>query len=101
MNKIGQMPVFGSSNDSSSSGTDSDALLTRTDPAGLPARLLQIFDQWCQDFFPHARDVDIKRNDGLVVDEMIPPTLLVLEKCAKGSEDMRIWLKDRLLPVDL
>lgn len=92
VSKLGHISVRGSSNTSSSD---------RTDPTALPARLLRIFEDWCDEVFPYPTEVDTERADGLVVDEIIPPTLLVLVKCARGSEEMRAWLKGKLLPVDL
>ena len=73
---------------------------TRLDLAALPLRLMRILDEWFDECCPFPMSVDAERND-IVWDETLPPLLLVLMKCAKGSDEMRKYLKDMLLPPQL
>lgn len=74
---------------------------TRFDPTALPARLLRVLEDWFASFLPYGKKVDEERTDGIVVDEVLPPLILVLMKLAKGNGDMRAYVKEALLPSDL
>jgi hypothetical protein len=74
---------------------------TRIDPTALPARLLRVLEDWFASFLPYGTKVDEERTDGIVVDEVLPPLILILMKLAKGNGDMRAYLKEALLPSDL
>jgi hypothetical protein len=63
--------------------------------------LLRVLEDWFASFLPYGTKVDEERTDGIVVDEVLPPLILILMKLAKGNGDMRAYLKEALLPSDL
>ncbi|WVQ96285.1 hypothetical protein IAU59_003389 [Kwoniella sp. CBS 9459] len=71
------------------------------DPTALPARLIRIFDHFFKTYIPWPRKPDDPLPQGLVVDEMLPPLLLLLTRAAAGSEPIRLYLTDILLPPNI
>ncbi|KAK4688560.1 hypothetical protein P7C73_g1537, partial [Tremellales sp. Uapishka_1] len=75
-----------------------------TDVTGTPSRLLAILEEFFQTHLPfprHPDDEDPDSASGAAIDEALPPLLLLLTRACHGSEDVRDFLKDRLLPPNL
>lgn len=71
------------------------------DPAALPARLLRILDTFFTSRLPPSRSVDEERNDGVVLDEMLPPVFLLLSHGVAGSGEIKRFVQAQLLPPNL
>ncbi|WVQ84382.1 hypothetical protein IAT38_006534 [Cryptococcus sp. DSM 104549] len=71
------------------------------DPTALPGRLLRVLDGFFEAYLPYPTKPDDTLQKGLVLDEALPPVLLLLTRAAMGSEKMRVWLKEALLPSTL
>nr|XP_019013018.1 uncharacterized protein I206_02515 [Kwoniella pini CBS 10737]OCF51799.1 hypothetical protein I206_02515 [Kwoniella pini CBS 10737] len=71
------------------------------DPSALPTRLLRIFDHFFETYLPWPKKPDDTLPQGLVLDEMLPPLLLFLTQAATGSEHIRSYLKETLIPSTL
>jgi len=74
---------------------------SRIDPKVLPSRLLLIFDRFCDAYIPFPKKPDDELQQGLVLDESLPPLLLLLGRAARGSDPVRAYLKQKLLPANL
>nr|WVH01956.1 guanine nucleotide exchange factor [Naematelia aurantialba] len=72
----------------------------RNDPRALPARVLHVVETFLETYYPFPKELDDEVK-GLVVDEVLPPVLLVLVRAAAGCSEMRTWLRDTLLPKNL
>ncbi|OCF75348.1 hypothetical protein I204_04203 [Kwoniella mangroviensis CBS 8886] len=69
-----------------------------SDPSALPTRLLRTLDHFFDTYLPWPKKPDDTIPQGLVPDEMLPPLLLLLTRAAAGSEPIRVYLKETLLP---
>ncbi|WVO17231.1 hypothetical protein L204_104923 [Cryptococcus depauperatus] len=86
---------------SMSSSRDSPmGLFSKADQRALPARLLSILDKFMETHLPYPKKPD-ELSQELVLDELLPPILLLLAKAATADEAMRNWLKETLLPSTL
>ncbi|WVF68758.1 hypothetical protein IAT40_003530 [Kwoniella sp. CBS 6097] len=88
---------------SGSSSTSRPAVQTPSshDPTALPARLLRIFDHFFETYLPWPRKPDDTLPQGLAMDELLPPLLLLLTRAAAGSGPIRANLKEALLPPNI
>ncbi|WWD18750.1 hypothetical protein CI109_103204 [Kwoniella shandongensis] len=86
---------------SSSTGPPNVVPTSVYDPSGLPIKLLRIFDHFFDAYIPYPRKPDDQLPQGLVLEEMLPPLLLLLTRAASSSEAIRLVLKDALLPSTL
>ncbi|WVQ73410.1 hypothetical protein IAR50_002982 [Cryptococcus sp. DSM 104548] len=66
-----------------------------------PARLLKVLDTFFETYLPYPTKPDDKLPQGLILDEVLPPVLLLLTRAAIGCDTMRVWLKGTLLPPTL
>ncbi|KIR32221.1 hypothetical protein I352_05454 [Cryptococcus deuterogattii MMRL2647] len=82
----------------SSSKPGSDAT---SDHIALSSRLLKILDQFFDTYLPYPKRPDDDLPHGLVLDEMLPPLLLLITNAILGLESVRLWIKETLLPVSL
>ncbi|WWC62884.1 uncharacterized protein I303_105482 [Kwoniella dejecticola CBS 10117] len=71
------------------------------DPSAFPTRLIRIFDNFFDTYIPWPKKPDDGLPQGLVLDEMLPPLLLLLTRAVAGSEPIRLHLKETLLPANL
>lgn len=71
------------------------------DPLAFPARLLKILDTFFTSHLPPRRSVDEERNDGVVLDEALPPILMLLSRAVAGNPDIKAFVKAQLLPPNL
>ncbi|KIR58484.1 hypothetical protein I314_05729 [Cryptococcus bacillisporus CA1873] len=72
-----------------------------SDHIALPSRLLKILDQFFDTYLPYPKRPDDDLPHGLVLDEMLPPLLLLITNAILGLESVRLWIKETLLPVSL
>lgn len=70
-------------------------------PSALPARLLKTLSRFLDTYLPYPKNPDDGFPDGIAVDEILPPVLLLLARAATGSEPMRRYLRLELFPIDL
>lgn len=73
----------------------------RERPTALPAKVVKVLEGWLQRWLPGATHPDSLGEDGPRVDEQVPPILMLLLRATAGSEAIRSYLKDVLLPSDL
>ena len=73
----------------------------RTDTTALPQRLLSVLKQFFDIYLPQPTKPDDELQKGLMLDETLPPILLLLARAAAGSDPIRGYLKETLLPADL
>lgn len=71
------------------------------EPTALPARLLKVLDTFFAAHLPPSRSVDDERQDRVVLDETLPPTLLLLSRAAAASPEIKAYIRSRLLPSAL
>ena len=50
---------------------------------------------------PRTTGPDDKLEQGLLLDDVLPPILLLLARAVEGDKEMRQWIKEQLLPADL
>ena len=74
---------------------------TTDDPTALPARLLKILDTFFTAHLPGSRPIDDERQDGIVLDELLPPVLLFLSRALAGVPEMKTYVKAQILPPTL
>ncbi|KAK8858858.1 hypothetical protein IAR55_003088 [Kwoniella newhampshirensis] len=88
---------------SSSSSSSRDGIVPPGvyEPAALPTKLLRIFDHFFDTYIPCPDKPDDELPHGQVLDEVLPPLLLLLTNAAIGSEPIRAVLKETLLPSTL
>jgi hypothetical protein len=60
-----------------------------------------VLEGWLQRWLPDATHPDTLGENGLRVDEQVPPILMLLVRAAAGSAPIRQYLKKYLLPADL
>lgn len=75
--------------------------MSRIDPTTLPKRVMKILEDFFDTFLPFPKKPDDELPQRLVLDEVLPPVLLLLTRAAVGSEPMRTCLKESLLPSNL
>jgi hypothetical protein len=74
----------------------------KDDPEALPRKLLEILEEFVREYLPRRVDVDDQEwAQGLILDEHLPPLLMLMARGASGSEPVRAFLKQSLLPPDL
>ncbi|OCF35034.1 hypothetical protein I316_03074 [Kwoniella heveanensis BCC8398] len=86
---------------SSSTSRPAVPVTSSHDPSALPARLIRIFDHFFDTYLPWPRKPDDPLPQGLAMDELLPPLLLLLTRAAAGSEPIRLYLKETLLPSSI
>ncbi|KAL0240580.1 hypothetical protein I308_106377 [Cryptococcus tetragattii IND107] len=72
-----------------------------SDHVALLSRLLKILDQFFDTYLPYPKRPDDDLPHGLVLDEMLPPLLLLITNAILSLESVRLWIKETLLPVSL
>ncbi|WWC88355.1 uncharacterized protein L201_003265 [Kwoniella dendrophila CBS 6074] len=90
-----------SSNESCSNKKPTVLPPSTQDVSALSSRLLRIFDHFFEVYLPWPKKPDDTLPQGLVLDEMLPPLLLLLTRAAAGSEAIRKHVKETLLPANL
>lgn len=70
-------------------------------PTALVVRVVKILETYLDRWIPWPTGPDDELERGLVVDENLPPILLLLSRAAEGSTPTRAYLKKLLLPEDL
>ncbi|ORX37095.1 guanine nucleotide exchange factor [Kockovaella imperatae] len=74
---------------------------TRHDPTALPRRVLAVLKDFFDTYLPLAKNPDEALPQGLVLEEALPPVFLLLARAVMASDEMRLSLKEELLPRDL
>lgn len=70
-------------------------------PTALVVRVVKILETYLDKWLPWPKNPDGELERGLVIDENLPPILLLLSRAAEGSQPSRLHLKKLLLPEDL
>jgi hypothetical protein len=71
------------------------------DSTALPSRLLKILVRFFDSHLPFPKNAEEDLPDGLAIEEVLPPVILLLARVAEGSEPIRSYLKLQLFPPDL
>ena len=74
---------------------------TMEDPTALPKRLMQILETFFTAHLPGTTPVDAQLSDDAVLDEALPPLLLLLAQAAGGVPAYRDHLKASFFPSSL
>lgn len=70
------------------------------DSGAFPTKVLKVLEGWFEVYMPYPIKAD-EVDKNIMVDEVLPPVLLLLARAAVGSSDFRQILKEQLLPFDL
>ncbi|OXM75967.1 hypothetical protein C364_06519 [Cryptococcus neoformans Bt63] len=72
-----------------------------SDHIALSSRLLKTLDRFFETYLPYPKRPDDDLPHALVLDEILPPLLLLMTRATLGSENVRLWIKEILLPSSL
>lgn len=73
---------------------------TITDASAFPLRALRILNSWFEAYIPYPLKAD-EIDSKVMVEEVLPPVLLLVARAAEGSKEFRKVFRDELLPSDL
>lgn len=72
-----------------------------SDHFALSSRLLKILDRFFEAYLPYPKRPDDDLPHSLVLDEILPPLLLLMTRATWGLENVRLSIKEILLPSSL
>ena len=70
------------------------------DPLAFPQRIISILQNLFNQHLPGTTEPESVRN-GIALDEILPPVLLLLARAAEAVQETRMWLRETLLPSGL
>ena len=73
----------------------------KSDPTALGIRLYAILETYLSTWLPGTKSPDQDLPKGLVLDEQLPPLLLLIARVCEGSHPSRDYFRQTLLPPDL
>lgn len=74
---------------------------SRQDATAFPQKTLDVLEDVLDAYLPYPTKPDDELLQGLDLDETLAPVLALLGKAGAGCEEMRAYMRERLLPADL
>ncbi|EIW67595.1 hypothetical protein TREMEDRAFT_33211, partial [Tremella mesenterica DSM 1558] len=73
----------------------------KTDETALGRRLMKILTTFVNSWLPEGKAPDGELPKGLILDEQLPPLLLLIARATDGSSPTKTYFRDTLLPTSL
>lgn len=73
----------------------------KEDTTAFVNKVIKILERYLDQRLPWPKKPDDQLENGLVIDEHLPPIFLLLSRAAENSEPTRKYLKNLLVPDDL
>ncbi|RXK35786.1 hypothetical protein M231_06972 [Tremella mesenterica] len=73
----------------------------KTEETALGRRLMKILTTFVNSWLPEGKAPDGELPKGLILDEQLPPLLLLIARATNGSQPTKTYLRETLLPTNL